>query len=203
MIACILCKKLYTDRRNRTTTRRFKPVARHFSLSTIPMKFTNKITDWHSVILIGYQMRSSMQNNCQCSVNHRASVFHWLSCYYWGFSLSRQHQNHSTNKVKNQRDKRRWKFKQSRKVSGLCNVSCGRYSKKCSTQIYKVLYGDAMFVSIYRSEGRKYGGRKLTKTYVMEFCHKKPIVVFWGLKNIYTSTENLWKDRSSAVLITS
>ena len=28
------------------------------------------------------------------------------------------------------------------------------------------------------SEGHKYGGRKLTKTYVMEFCYKKLIVVF-------------------------
>ena len=38
-------------------------------------------------------------------------------------------------------------------------------------------------------EGHKYGGgRKLTKTYVMEFCYKKLIVVFWGLINIYMST---------------
>ena len=38
-------------------------------------------------------------------------------------------------------------FKQSHKGSGLCDVSCGRYSKKCFTQIYKTLYGDDMFVS--------------------------------------------------------
>ena len=25
------------------------------------------------------------------------------------------------------------------------------------------------------SEGHKYGGRKLTSTYVIEFCHKKPV----------------------------
>ena len=70
---------------------------------------------------------------------------------YCRFSLSHHHQNHST-KVKNERDKRRWIFKQSGKDSGLCDVSCGRYSKKSSTQIYKALYGDAMFVSLWRTQ---------------------------------------------------
>ena len=28
------------------------------------------------------------------------------------------------------------------------------------------------------SQGHKYGGRKLKKTYVIEFCYKKPVVVF-------------------------
>ena len=28
------------------------------------------------------------------------------------------------------------------------------------------------------SEGHKHGGRKLTRTYVIEFCYKKPVVVF-------------------------
>ena len=28
------------------------------------------------------------------------------------------------------------------------DVSCERYSKKCLTQIYRALYGDAMFVSL-------------------------------------------------------
>ena len=39
-------------------------------------------------------------------------------------------------------------YSKSHKDSGLCDVSCGRYSKKCSSQIYKALHGDAMFVSI-------------------------------------------------------
>ena len=43
---------------------------------------------------------------------------------------------------------------------------------------------------LYPSKGHKYGGRKLTKTYVIEFCYKKPIVVFWGLINIYMSTHS-------------
>ena len=76
---------------------------------------------------------------------------------------------------KNQRGKSRWILKESRRGSGLCNVSCERYSNKCFTQIYKAMYGDAMFVSFW---GYKYySGRKLTKTHV----------VFLELINIYMS----------------
>ena len=35
------------------------------------------------------------------------------------------------------------------------------------------------------SEGHKYGRGKLTKTYVVKFCYKKPIVVFLGLIDNY------------------
>jgi len=101
------------------------------------------------------------------------------------FSLSHHHQNHSTNKVKNQRGKRRWIFKQCRKDSGLCNVSCGRYSKKCFTQIYKTMYGDAMFVSLWGAQIWRPEGNK-------NICHwvfyKEPVVVFWGPINIYMRT---------------
>ena len=75
--------------------------------------------------------------------------------------------NHSTNKVKNERDKRRRIFKQSRKDSGLCDVSSGSYSKKCFTQIHKALYRSPCLRS---SDGHNYDGRKLTKTYFTEFC---------------------------------
>ena len=107
-----------------------------------------------------------------------------LSCN-WGFSLSHHHQNHSTNKVKNERGKRRWTFKQSRKDSGLCDFSCGRYSKKFFAQIYKAMYGDAVFVSlwgaqIWRPEAHKYRCHRV--------CYQKPVVVFWGLINFYMCT---------------
>ena len=70
---------------------------------------------------------------------------------HWN-SLTHHHQNHSTNKVKNQRGKRRWIFKQSRYDSGLCDVSCGRYSKKCFSQSYKAMYGDAICWSLWRAQ---------------------------------------------------
>ena len=101
------------------------------------------------------------------------------------FSLSNHHQNHSTNKVKNQRGKRRWIFKQCRKDSGVCNVSCGRYSKKCFTQIYKAMYEDAMFVSLWGAQIWREANNK-------NICHrvfyKEPVVVFWGFINIYMRT---------------
>ena len=100
-------------------------------------------------------------------------------------SLSHHHQNHSTNKVKNQRGKRRWTFKQSRKDSGLCDYSCGRYSKKCFTQIYKAMYGDAMFVSLW---GAQIWRPEANKDRCHRVCYQKPVVVFWGLMNFYMST---------------
>lgn len=92
-----------------------------------------------------------------------------------GFSLSQHHQNLSTNKVKDQREKSRSIFKQFSKDSGLCHASCGTYSKKCFAQIYKVMYGDAQFVSlrgaqIWRPEGKKIVFQRV--------CYKKPVVVF-------------------------
>ena len=48
---------------------------------------------------------------------------------YSRYSLFHHHQSHSTNKVKNQRGKRRWIFKRS--------------------QIDKVMYGDSMFVALW------------------------------------------------------
>ena len=102
--------------------------------------------------------------------------------FYCRFSLSHHHPNHSTNKVKNQRDKRRWMFKQSWKDSSLCNVSCRRNSKKCFTQIFKALYGDAVFVSLWGAQIWH------PKTHVIEFCCKKPVIISWGLINIYASS---------------
>ena len=40
------------------------------------------------------------------------------------------------------------------------------YPKKCFTQIYRNLYGDAML------DGHQDGGRKPTETSVTEFCYK-------------------------------
>jgi len=42
-------------------------------------------------------------------------------------------------------------------------------AQKCVTQIYRALYGEAMFVPF--AEGHKYGGRDVTKTSVVQFCY--------------------------------
>ena len=43
-----------------------------------------------------------------------------------------------------------------------------RSLQKCVTQIYRALYGNAMFVSF---GGTQHGGRNVTKTSVTEFCY--------------------------------
>ena len=89
------------------------------------------------------------------------------------------------NKVKNQRGKRRRTFKQSRKDSGLCDFSCGRYSKKCFTQIYKAMYEDAMFMSLWAAQIWR---PEANKNRCHRVCYQKPVVVFWGLINFYMNT---------------
>ena len=54
----------------------------------------------------------------------------------------------------------------------ICNVSCGRYWKKCFTQFIRLWMETPCLCP---SEGHKYGGRKLTKTHVIEFCYEKPV----------------------------
>jgi len=39
-------------------------------------------------------------------------------------------------------------YKQPRQDLGLCGFSFSRYSEKCFTQIYRALYGVAMFVPL-------------------------------------------------------
>ena len=63
-------------------------------------------------------------------------------------------------------------YKQPRQESGLYYFSVASYLQKCVTQIYRALYGDAMFVPL--TEGHKHvkhGGRKVKETSVTEFCY--------------------------------
>ena len=55
--------------------------------------------------------------------------------------------NHLMNKVKNLGNDRWLVYKQPRQESGLCCFSFACYLQKCVTQIYRALYGNAMFVS--------------------------------------------------------
>ena len=60
--------------------------------------------------------------------------------------IKTKNHNHSINKVKNLEYDRSLLYKQPCQESGLCCFSFVRYSQKCATQIYRALYGDAMFV---------------------------------------------------------
>ena len=58
--------------------------------------------------------------------------------------------------------------KSPRQDSGLCDISYARYSEKRFTQIYKALYGDAMFVSLC---GARIWPPEPTETSVFEFSY--------------------------------
>ena len=54
--------------------------------------------------------------------------------------------HHPINKFKNLGYDRWLQYKQPRQELGLCWFSVARYSQRCIAQIYRALYGDAMFV---------------------------------------------------------
>ena len=63
-----------------------------------------------------------------------------------------KNQNHSLiDKVQNLGNERRYICKDPRQDSGQRNISYARYPKKCFTQIYRDLYGDAMLVLTWMS----------------------------------------------------
>ena len=62
-----------------------------------------------------------------------------------------QNQNPSIDKLQNLGNKRRYIYKDPRQDSGQRNISYTRYPKKCCTQIYRDLYGDAMLVLTWMS----------------------------------------------------
>ena len=67
-------------------------------------------------------------------------------------------------------------YKQPRQDLDLCGNSFARYSEKCSTQIYRALYGAAMLVP--RQMGTNMAAVKLvTETSVIEFCHRNEILL--------------------------
>ena len=72
--------------------------------------------------------------------------------------------------------------KDPRQDSGQRNISYTRYPKKCFTQIYRDLYGDA-HAGAHLDE-LQHGGRKLTETSVIEFYYKSANLFFEKLINI-------------------
>ena len=94
-----------------------------------------------------------------------------------------QNQNPSIDKVQNLGNERRYIYKDPRQDSGQKNISYTRYPKKCFTQIYTDLYGDAIYVGAHLDE-HQHGGRKPTKTSVTEFWYKSVNLFLEELINI-------------------
>ena len=71
-----------------------------------------------------------------------------------------KHQNRPIDKVQNLGNKRRYIYKDPRQDSGQRNISYTRYLKKCFTQIYRDLYGDAMLVLTWMSSNMADGNQQ-------------------------------------------
>ena len=72
-------------------------------------------------------------------------------------------------------------YKEPRQDSGQRNISYTRYPKKCFTQTYRVLYGDAILVLTWMSSNM---AQKPAETSVTEFCYKSVNLFFEKLLNI-------------------
>ena len=71
-----------------------------------------------------------------------------------------QNQNRAIDKVQNLGNERRYIYKDPRQDSGQRNILYTRYPKKCFTQIYRDLYGDAMLVLIQMSSNMADGNQQ-------------------------------------------
>ena len=71
-----------------------------------------------------------------------------------------KNQNRQIDKVQNLGNKRRYIYKDPRQDSGQRNISYTRYPKKCFTQIYRDLYGDAMLVLTWMSSNMADGNQQ-------------------------------------------
>ena len=71
-----------------------------------------------------------------------------------------QNQNRLIDKVQNLGNERRYIYKDPRQDSGQRNILYTRYPKKCFTQIYRDLHGDAMLVLIQMSSNMADGNQQ-------------------------------------------
>ena len=71
-----------------------------------------------------------------------------------------KNQNRSIDKVQNLGNERRYIYEDPRQDSGQRNISYTRYLKKCFTQTYRDLYGDAMLVLTWMSSNMVDGNQQ-------------------------------------------
>ena len=81
-----------------------------------------------------------------------------------------KNQNHSTGKVQNLGNEKREIHRDPRQDLGRRNNSYTRYPRKCFTQIYRALYGDAMLELIRMSSNMADGNQQ--KHLLLSFATK-------------------------------
>ena len=74
-----------------------------------------------------------------------------------------KNQNRSIDEVQNLGNERRYIYNDPRQDSGQRNISYTRYPKKCFTQTYRGLYGDAMLVLTWMSSNMADGNQQKQK----------------------------------------
>ena len=108
-------------------------------------------------------------NGClesQCIFSHYLKRQNALQALLLVFSVTpfkidqNKNQNRSIDKVQKLGNERRYIFKDPHQDSGQRNISYTRYPKKCFTQIYRDLYGDAMLVLTWMSSNMADGNQQ-------------------------------------------
>ena len=84
-----------------------------------------------------------------------------LVCSVTPFKIDQnKNQNRSIDNVRNLGNERRHIYKDPGQDSGQMNISYTRYPKKCFTQTYRDLYGDAMLVLTWMSSNTADGNQQ-------------------------------------------
>ena len=97
-----------------------------------------------------------MYNTCSTENIHLLLVFSVTP-----FKIDQnKNQNRPIDKVQNLGNERKYMCKDPRQDSGQGNISYTRYPKKCFTQTYRDLYGDAMLVLTWMSSNMADGNQQ-------------------------------------------
>ena len=108
------------------------------------------------VRVIGSQLNSSNLNDTNSA---RLTAAFMISVTPFKMDQNKN-QNHSIDKVRNVGNERRQICKDPRQDSGHKNIPYTRYPKKCFTQIYRDLYGDAMLVPTWMGSNMADGNQQ-------------------------------------------
>ena len=132
---------------------------------TIPrlLRFSKGISEFTTTVITIYDRYCNSRHYYNSRQN---KVLWWKLWLLLVFSVTpfkidkNNNQNLSIDKVQNLGNERRYIYKDPRQDSGQRNISYTRYPKKCFTQTYRDLYGDAMLVLTWMSSNMADGNQQ-------------------------------------------
>ena len=128
--------------------------------------FLTKINNGHLHCETGLLTRLAVKNFIRYLTKISSKIYKWYFALLLVFSVTpfkidqNKNQNRPIDKVQNLGSKRRYIYKDPRQDSCQRNISYTRYPKKCFTQIYRDLYGDAMLVLTWMSSNMADGNQQ-------------------------------------------